>query len=120
MCERPGALCIDNYGNVLIFDRASSSVGLYSKAFFEKIGDLAFVERANCQLSAFNGIIAVLCRPTKELRLQKYGDRLKLLNQQMFGEGYCCDDGGKNNKKKGRIEEEENEIIREPIPLMRA
>lgn len=33
ICERPGALCVDNYGNVLIFDRSSSSVGLYSRAF---------------------------------------------------------------------------------------
>nr|CAD2179626.1 unnamed protein product [Meloidogyne enterolobii] len=125
ICERPGALCVDNYGNVLIFDRSSSSVGLYSRAFLEKIGDLAFVERANCQLSARDGVIAILCKTTKELRLHKYLDKLNLINKQLFGENYFCGDGGKKKKNgKGRIEEigeeEEDEIIREPIPLMRA
>ncbi|KAL7080255.1 hypothetical protein ACQ4LE_000972, partial [Meloidogyne hapla] len=99
ICERPGALCVDNYGNILIFDRSSSSVGLYSRAFLEKIGDLAFVERANCQLSARDGLIAILCKTTKELRLHKYLDKLNLINKQLFGENYFCGDEGKKKKK---------------------
>lgn len=86
---------------------------------------MAFVERANCQLSARDGVIAILCKTTKELRLHKYLDKLNLINKQLFGENYFCGDEGKKKKNsKGRIEEigeeEEDEIIREPIPLMRA
>nr|CAD2187024.1 unnamed protein product [Meloidogyne enterolobii] len=91
ICERPGALCVDNYGNVLIFDRSSSSV--------EKIGDLAFVERANCQLSARDGVIAILCKTTKELRLHKYLDKLNLINKQLFGENYFVVMKGKKEKQ---------------------
>ncbi|KAF7635624.1 hypothetical protein Mgra_00005012 [Meloidogyne graminicola] len=119
ICERPGSLCIDNYGNLLIFDRSTSSIGLYSKAYLEKIGDLIFIERANCKLNARDGIIAILCKITKELRLYKYGNKLKEINKLMY---YGINEEGKKKRKilKEEEDDDDDEIIREPIPLMRA
>jgi hypothetical protein len=99
ICERPGALCVDDRGNLLIFDRATSTVGLFSRAYMEKIADLAIVERAHCTLSARQGILAILCRPMKELKLHRYADRLAQIEQMLMGGGGGGGTANSNNKR---------------------
>jgi hypothetical protein len=84
ICENPGALCVDEKGHVLIFDRATATVGLFSRAFLEKIFDLALVERAHCQLSARQGVLAILCRVTREIRIHRYGDKLRQIEEMLY------------------------------------
>ncbi|KAL3119000.1 hypothetical protein niasHT_003783 [Heterodera trifolii] len=74
LCERPGSLCVDERGNLFVFDRANSKVGLYSRTYFEKLGDVTLVERANCRLSAREGVLAVMCGTSRELKLHRYSE----------------------------------------------
>ncbi|KAL3103390.1 hypothetical protein niasHS_002576 [Heterodera schachtii] len=85
LCERPGSLCVDERGNLFVFDRANSKVGLYSRTYFEKIGDVTLVERANCRLSAREGVLAVMCGTSRELKLHRYSEEQcrKELNMPM-------------------------------------
>jgi len=70
--ERPDAIALDELGNFFVFDRATSRVGQHSRLHFEKVRDIALVERAHCRLSAFGGLLAVLSRNFKELKIYRY------------------------------------------------
>jgi len=60
LCERPDSMCLDEKGNLFIFESATSKVAQFSRVYFEKIRDIALVDRAHCRISAQNGILAVL------------------------------------------------------------
>lgn len=72
ICERPDSLTIDSNGNLFVYDRATQKIGHYNRLYFEKYRDVALVERAHCQISASNGLLAVLSRNFKELKLYRY------------------------------------------------
>lgn len=71
-CAEPAAICVDDVQNVIVFDRATNLIGVHSRLHFERIRDLLAVGRANCQLSAWGGYMALLNRAVKELRICKY------------------------------------------------
>jgi len=68
----PGALTIDDKGNLFVFDKATSTVGLYSRVYFDKVRDVAFVERAHCRISAHGRLLAVMGKNFKELKVYRY------------------------------------------------
>lgn len=72
LCEHPASLCLDEFGNVLIFDRAGARVSQFSRTYFEKICDVALVNRAYCLLSAYQGVLAIISKSANELTLHRY------------------------------------------------
>uniref|UniRef100_A0A1I7SHZ9 BTB domain-containing protein n=2 Tax=Bursaphelenchus xylophilus TaxID=6326 RepID=A0A1I7SHZ9_BURXY len=71
-CAEPAAMAIDESQNVIVFDRATNLVGVYCRLHFQRMRDLLAIGRANCQLSAQNGFLALLNKSVKELRICKY------------------------------------------------
>ena len=72
VCERPGTFCIDEVGHLIVHDRASSKISFHSRISFLKTSEIALVEHSNIQMSAWDGLLAVLCPSKKDLRIYKY------------------------------------------------
>ncbi|CAD5218649.1 unnamed protein product [Bursaphelenchus okinawaensis] len=71
-CAEPAAMTVDECQNVIVFDRATNLVGVYCRLHFQRMRDLLAIGRANCQLSAQNGFLALLNKSVNELRICKY------------------------------------------------
>lgn len=72
VCEKPGTLCIDETGHIIIHDKSTSKICLHSRISFLKTMEIALVDHANVRLSAWDGLLAVLCPNKKDLRIYKY------------------------------------------------
>ncbi|KAH7729552.1 Protein F44B9.2 [Aphelenchoides avenae] len=72
LCERAGALCVDEAGNYFVFDQATCKISQHSRRNFEKVQEIALVTRAHCQIAASSGLLAVLSKNFRELRLYRY------------------------------------------------
>ncbi|KAI1725002.1 hypothetical protein Ddc_06280 [Ditylenchus destructor] len=70
--ERPGSLAVDEQGNLFVFDKATSKVGQHSRVHYNKIREVAVVDRAQCHISAAGGLLALLSRNVKELKIYRY------------------------------------------------